>query len=267
MYFAHIIPDGRDGRVVYARTLHRGEPDPGVTVTIRRQAGETLKFREGQLFISIAEVDELLLATTPSGQITNTLWTWFRVTGTGTTEQFNYILAAGRRLDSANILHKRILQLLDQVGAQDLGPLLLRHSAYEAIATAETFIISLSRVLKMIVDVQKHFGVTASIPGEINRAIEAIYHIRNAYEHIEERAFGKVSRKPDAEALSVFEFTRFITAGVVSYAGHQLDVRTEAGDILVAARQYLLIAAGEICGPMRVNEASVEFFKAPTEQQ
>lgn len=267
LYFARIIPDGREGRIVYARTLQRGEPDPGATVTIRPRTGETLEFREGGLFVSIAEVDDLLLKTTPSGQITNTLWTWFRIAATGTTEQHNYILAAGRRLDSAKILHTNILQLLDQVGAQDLRPLRRRHAAYEAIATAEIFIVALNRALQMIVALKKYFGVTASIPVEITSAVEAIYHIRNAYEHIEDRAFGKVKRKPDADALSVFDYTRFITSGVVSYAGHQLDVRAQTIAIFVAAREYLLTVTAELCGPMRINTAAIAFFEAPKEQQ
>ena len=267
IYFARIIPDGRDGRIVYARTLHHGEPDPGLKVTVRPQTGEILEFREGSLCFSTKDVDDLLIKTTPTSQITNTLWTWFRVSGRATSEQYNYILAAGRRLDGAKILHSRTLQLLDEINQQGVGALRRRHVVYDAIATAEIFVIGFSRALQMIIALQEEFDVTAKPPADITTAAKEIREIRNAYEHIDDRAFGKVKNKPTPEALSVFDYTQFITSGVISYAGYQIDVRTQTDTIFAAAREYLLTATGELCGTMQINNKAGVFFRVPKELQ
>ena len=72
--------------------------------------------------------------------------------------------------------------------------------------------------------------------------MEAVLAIRNAFEHIDERAIGKAHRENPKDAMSVFHQSEFFTSGVLRYAGHALDIRGEAVPALIAGRRFIVEA-------------------------
>jgi hypothetical protein len=70
--------------------------------------------------------------------------------------------------------------------------------------------------------------------------------IRDAYEHIEDRALGLVRGKAHPDALSVFEFERLFRDHVVAYAGYALHLDAEVTQLFVEVREYLKVAAGKL---------------------
>ena len=79
LLYTRIVPDGRDGAVVYARSLLPGEQDDGQPVLLKPESGERLTFRQGAIRLSIEDADRLVKSE-PDGYkpITNTVWTWLR---------------------------------------------------------------------------------------------------------------------------------------------------------------------------------------------
>ena len=75
LIFVRVVPDGREGGVVFARTLMPGEADPGTPVVFNPAMDESLTFRGSAIHISLDEI-ERYAATGPSGQspVTNTVY-------------------------------------------------------------------------------------------------------------------------------------------------------------------------------------------------
>jgi hypothetical protein len=74
---------------------------------------------------------------------------------------------------------------------------------------------------------------------------DCVVQIRDAYEHIDERAVGEVRRNPHVNALIIFDHDRIVADGVITYGGYYLDLAADVPDLITAARQYLKDAAGE----------------------
>ncbi len=72
------------------------------------------------------------------------------------------------------------------------------------------------------------FSVTAQIPRSTLTKASELKEIRDACDHIDERAFGKASikGKPNADAISIFD-QKDITRGILRYAAHSLDLLSE----------------------------------------
>ncbi|CAM5730368.1 hypothetical protein MAUB1S_02372 [Mycolicibacterium aubagnense] len=73
--------------------------------------------------------------------------------------------------------------------------------------------------------------------------------MRDAYEHIEERAIGLVKGLPHVDALTIFDHVRIVQDGVIAYGSHQFDLASDAPAIIAAARDFLKAAAGEVLPP------------------
>ena len=63
LYMSRLVPDGREGNKVFARSLRPGEEDTGEGVNVR--AGEQLVIRAGGLVINSDEIDALSPKGTP----------------------------------------------------------------------------------------------------------------------------------------------------------------------------------------------------------
>ena len=72
-----VVPTGKEGNVVYARTLNANESDLGERITL--QVGEHLVCPAGSLKVTIDDV-ERYAEPGPDGYaaVTNTVWTWCR---------------------------------------------------------------------------------------------------------------------------------------------------------------------------------------------
>src|SRR5262249_31478737 len=137
---------------------------------------------------------------------------------------FRYLLAAARRLDTAHSLCRDVLAGLTDRNESFIPA---RHRLFAAIGRAETMCVALGRAIDMLAQVPSKFSVPLPLPASISDVSPALRAIRNAFEHIKDRAFGNVFGKPHPDALSIFDQRDLISRGVLRYASHSLDLQQE----------------------------------------
>ena len=84
---------------------------------------------------------------------------------------------------------------------------------------------------------------TAAVPSQIDTIERAVLAIRDAFEHIDERAVGRARNEDAGDAMSVFDQSDFFVSGVLRYAGHSLDIRAQVLPALIAGRRFIVEAA------------------------
>ena len=79
LFSGRLVPLGRKGNIVYARSLRRGEEDTGEGVHVK--AGEQLVIPAGELIINSREVDAYYNPAGTGGYapVANTVWTWYQM--------------------------------------------------------------------------------------------------------------------------------------------------------------------------------------------
>ena len=229
-----VVLDRVDGNVVYGRALKIGEQDLGQGVAVN--AGQRLVFESVR--VTLNDVERYAQAY-PDGYtpIANTVWTWVHIPPSQGDTFFNYLFAAARRLDQAHALWIHALEGLN-VGPEE--PFIhARARVFEALSTTESMCNALSRAIAMISDAPSKLGVGTLAPNGLTNIQGALTAIRNAFEHIDERAIGKARREGQAEALSIFDQRDLVTKGVVTYAGYTLNLKTEILPALLAGRDFI----------------------------
>lgn len=253
-----VVSEGRNGNIVFARTLRPDEEDDGTPVVINPSLGERrITFRPGSLQVSIRDVDRYAKVG-PDGYapITNTIWTWLSIGSPATPELFRYLLAAARRLDGTRALLVEVSSIVDDMSGSFVG---IREQYFRALSIAEILTVALGRSVDLLDTLSQSFPETPPIPTTIYAKKESVQEIRNAFEHIEDRALGQVRRKPHQDALSVFDQGNFLSQGKLTYGAHSLDLYTEVPQILIAARQYIYDVAVSVGGPARYLNSPIEF--------
>ena len=237
-----IVPDRVDGDVVYGRTLEIGEQDVGQGVTVN--AGQRLVIESVK--ITLNDIERYAQGH-PDGYtpIANTVWTWVHIPPSQGDTFFNYMLAAARRLDQAHALW---IHALDGLNVSPDEPFIYaRARIFEALGTTESMCNALSRAIAMVNDAPSKLPVGTPVPKGLTNMQGALTAIRNAFEHIDERAMGRARNEDQAEALSIFDQRDLVTKGVVTYAGYTLNLRSEILPTLLAARKFIcdaIIEAG-----------------------
>jgi hypothetical protein len=236
---------GREGTRVYGRTLRAGESDSGQAVYLR--PGDDFSIRPGDLHLDLDDIDNQLSIPFDDGyaSITNTLWTWFHIGGPYPDDAIRFLLAAGRRLDESHRLLGLVRASLNALGSVEHG-IPLRNLTFEVIGTVEMAVVAIHRALTMTIQLTENFAISLPVPQFIDARIAAVRAIRDAYEHIDERARGLVRNKKNPDALSGFNFLRLLNEKVVTYGQMELDLDKEATQLLIEARRYLKRATVEI---------------------
>ena len=254
-----VVPVGRDGNIIIVKTLNHGQPDTGQGIT--RSADEKLLLPPGHARITIQDIDKENNQY-PDGyvDVSNTIWTWLQIGPSPDPVLFRLLFAAARRLDTA---HDLCVNALDQLkGPSDEPFINTRARAFKALGYAELMCVAFNRAIRMINIIPSKFTVSAVVPKSVDAIFPALKDIRDALEHIEERAFGIVSasgsQHPDA--LTIFDQDDFYSSGVLSYAGHALDVRAGVVPTLVSSRQFVFNVAVEKAGAAITNNVPIEFF-------
>jgi hypothetical protein len=237
MFGMRVVPDRVEGTTVYARSLRRGETDDGRRVhTI---PGGNLTFAAGSIVAELDHIDDQLPPTS-SGHVplTPSLWTWLSLGDGHDESKTRYVLAAARRLDTANLLLIEVQTRIDALNQAGIAGPAIRLNLFEMVGTVEQAVIALGRALDMVMKTNQVIGRRVPVPKQLSRASTKVTAIRNAYEHIEDRAVGKVRGKPDPDALTIFDWRRLITEQVVVYGTQELDLAAEAPALIAAMRQY-----------------------------
>ena len=236
-----VVPAGRDGSRLYGRTLNQGESDSGEGISI--EPGETLEFPAGSISVTMADVDRYAKPG-PDGYapVANTVWTWLAISPLLHDQTFvNYLLAAARRLDAAHTHCAAALSYLDNP-TDELG-FRAREAMFDALGHAESMCVALSRAVRMVARARQTISTPAAVPSQIDTIERAVLAIRDAFEHIDERAVGRARNEDAGDAMSVFDQSAFFASGVLRYAVHSLDIRAEVLPALIAGRRFIVEAA------------------------
>lgn len=237
-----IVPDRQEGNIVYGRSLRRGEIDNGARIHVWPE--DELRFEPGSIILELEAIDDTeRLGKTGYVPITPVLWTWFRA-GTHDDTKVRYLLAAARRLDAAALRLAEIEKMRSELHDQMEQPLVLRRTLFKLIGNVESAVIALGRACDMIVkagDLLVSCNVAA--PSSIASRHVALTDIRNAYEHIEDRALGQVKERPHPDALTVFDQSELLAHDRITYALHSLDLKQDVPPMLADGREFLKKAA------------------------
>lgn len=235
------VPVRREGNTVFARTLKHGEPDEGHRVHLR--PGDQLSFEQGAVVIELDAIDEKESAGVAEGEyvpITPVLWSWMSVGGGHDQGKVRYLLAAARRLDAANVLLADVDQRRRELAREGLTGPVIRRGFFGLIAAVELAVIAIERVCDMIDRAGTLLGSVEPVPPTVAAKRAALKNIRNAYEHIEDRALGMVFDKPaHADALTIFNHADLLEHDRISYGASSLELTTEMPTLINEARQFL----------------------------
>ena len=246
-----VVPGGRSGKEVYGRTLNSGEPDTGEGITLN--SGDTLVFPQGDVKISLGDVDRYS-EKGPDGYapVANTVWTWLQIPPRPNETFFHYYLAASRRID---IAHSLCMSTLHELGVRNEEPFIrTRARVFNALGAAESMCIAINRAFTMIKNSHAQFSVATIVPQEVDALYDDVKAIRNAFEHIDERAMGRAREEDQADALSIFNQADLISSGVLRYSGHSINLRTEVIPALLAARRFVYDVIAEAGTTKTLND-------------
>ena len=252
-----VVPTGRNGNTVLGKTLNYGEPDSGDAIVIL--PGEKLFFPPGSLKLTIQDIDrQNILEPDGYAALSNTVWTWLQPPGPPDPALFRFLFAAARRIDTA---HDLCVSALQELGELPDEPFIkTRARLFKALGYAELMCVALNRATKMITDIPSKFSVAVVVPNTADAIFPALTAMRNAIEHIEDRAFGNVFGKSHPDALTIFDQDHFFSFGVLRYAGHSLDLRADIVPALISSRQFIFEVAVKKAGAARTNNVPLEFF-------
>ena len=234
---ARLVPAGSDDNAVYARSLRPDEEDSGEAIHV--PPGKRLVIRRGDLSISSEEID----ARSPKGRggyapVADTIWTWYRVVGAKDQSLLMMLLAAARRLDASHVFWSTTMDALEE--SATLEGIERRATLFRALAMAEVTVISLSRAVEILYRLEERFALGLQIPDEIDSFRDTLRRLRNALEHIDDRAMGEARDGTANSAMSIFFQPLFVDKGVLTYAGEGMVFTTGVPVALGHCREVIM---------------------------
>ena len=153
--------------------------------------------------------------------------------------------AAAYRLDAAEHLLRRAGAIRSLLSTEDsLGGPQLVAKVDELIHLVQEGVVALARCIALVKEGVKLSTFPVTLQSAITAHEMAIKAIRDAYEHIDERALGRLaSNVVDDRAYMIFDHRPLITNGVVEYLDHQLDL-AEVPEVLGQCRAAIKMLAG-----------------------
>ena len=268
-----IVPTGREGNVVYARSLNAGEEDTGDRITL--EVGDKLVCPPGSIKVKLEDVDRYA-ELEPDGYkaITNTVWTWLHLHPIPDEFFFNFMLAMGRRLDDA---HALCASALRELGERPDEPFIrTRSRIFDALGKAELMCVSLNLVMELLDIAPSRLSLSTPVPEEVNDLAHPVRVMRNAFLHLSPLVPGGylMEERPDRAVVVVEEVGEDATAiltqgqlvshGILKYADYSLDLRGQVIPALVAIRRFIYDAISED-GNTKTHNIPIEM--GPVEEQ
>ena len=235
-HIGRVVPAGSDEDAVYMRSLRHGEDDTGEVVHV--PAGKRMVIRAGDLSIDSEELD----AKSPKGRggyapVADTIWTWYRIAGVEDSSLLMLLLAAARRLDATHVFWATTMDALDEAGRLESKE--RRPTLFRALAMAEVTLISLSREMEMVHRLEREFRLGLQFPEKFDSKKNVLRRIRNAFEHIDDRAMGQAKDGTADSAISIFFQPYFVDQRILTYAGHALSFAEEVPLVLGECRELI----------------------------
>ena len=208
-------------------------------------AGSEIRIQEDEMLHYLNDLDA---QHNPPGRggyrrIAHVVWIWGRTVLTHSTlsRETTGSAAIGWRLavslarctDAAYAGWDSTMQFLEEADEDFVWQL----RTYQALAMAEMTVIALHRSFRVL-DRLAHYNMI-SPPPAVSGISTAVRHIRNAFEHIEERAAGTVQRRECETALTIFDQPDFLTSGTIQYGDHSLNLNSQVPDSLLACREFV----------------------------
>ena len=222
---------------MFARSLRPDEADSGEAVQV--PAGKQLVIRSGDLSFSSEEID----ARSPEGRggyapVADTIWTWYKLMGAKDQSLLMMLLAAARRLDASHVFWSATMDALEE--SATLEGIERRSTLFRALAMAEVTVISLSRAVEILYRLDERFALGLQIPEEIDSFRDTLRRLRNALEHIDDRAMGEARDGTANSAMSIFFQPLFVDKGVLTYAREGVVFTTGVPVALGYCRQVIM---------------------------
>jgi hypothetical protein len=226
IYWLRVVPDGRADGVVYGRTLAPGEEDDGRRVHIR--PGERFELPMGSVQISLDEIEEFYRNVDPdrrSGSLAAVVRVWHATRAIEPIELQRVAQAAAHRLDAANYLLRQALATGEDLrtGADAGGPRLLL-LVDEYLHLVQETIVALARGVALVERARELIDFETEWPLVLEAHSPALRAIRDAYEHIDERASAKARKVEDIRNLMIFDHGSLVGEGLIEYFDHKLRV-------------------------------------------
>ena len=240
LFAARLIPMGREGNRVFARTLRLGEEDAGETIKL--EPGDQLVIPAGGLVVNSREIDAYSIKGLGGyAPVANTVWTWYRIVGV----QLGFYLllfSLARRLDAAHALWALAIQERDKAREEDGIP--HRASSFNALARAEVAIIALHRGLTMMHSLIEGFCPRLDLPESVKSIQGAVKEMRDAFEHIDDRAAARSGqrRKVDLDALTIFDQPDFVDSSILHYKSFSINFHDDVISTLFDCREWVMEA-------------------------
>jgi hypothetical protein len=118
------------------------------------------------------------------------------------------------------------------------------------LSSVEMLVVALGRVIDMVCSAGTAIGCAVPVPASVDAKKDAVRALRNAYEHIEDRALGQVNGKPDPQALTIFDYEPLLKEDVLAYGRHRLGVTDEIPGLFADMRQFIKdVVSGARTGP------------------
>ena len=218
-----LVPIRREGSTVYARSLRRGEEDTGEVIKLQR--GDKLVIPAGELVIDSRQIDEYFNPKGLGGYalVANAVRAWYQI-APEEPEFIFFFFALARRTDVAHTLWALTIEELHKA-REDGGPS-KRRDLVNARANVEMAIIALHRSISMVYELVDKYCPKLQVPDSVAKIRTAVEKIRHAFEHINERAQGRVNRqKLHPDALTIFNQPDFIESAIIRYREYEFNLR------------------------------------------
>ena len=237
LFLGRLIPIGREGNTVYARTLRHGEEDTGEAVHLN--AGDRLVIPAGEFLFNTDQIDELSPKRMGGyAPIANTVWTWHQIAGEEP-EYAHFLFALAQRLDAAHDLWSQAIQ--DREDAIKSDGIVRRAGLFEALSTAQMAVIAFGRAIVMVETLVAQYCPDLKTPEETEKVQRAVRQLRRSFEHIDERAQGKAApnSEVDLRAWSIFDQSEFVERAVLRYQSDELNFQEDVLAALLACREVI----------------------------
>ena len=104
-------------------------------------------------------------------------------------------------------------------------------------------VIALHRCFEMVYGLVEKFSLGLQVPASVDKIRAPVMEIRHAFEHIDERAQGKINQqKTHPDALTIFNQPDFVNSSVLQYKTLTLNLETEVIAALLDCREFIMNA-------------------------
>ena len=173
-----LVPISREGNVVYARSLRRGEEDAGQVIELK--AGDRLVIPKGELVIDSRDIDDQLEEDLGGYKPISPVIYVLSALLKGSIERRKILAAIGRWMDSTHLHWKGYTEAVDGMSnARGLKGRILFHRAW---ASAEQAVMMLHRLNELVAIYNRKVG-GIEVPSVLKRSSNTVKRLRDKIEH------------------------------------------------------------------------------------